>query len=112
MEFPNTTITINRGTEANDYGDTSDVGIATYTKVPALLIETTVRAYDPSTQTPRTAHQALCVLPSWQDVLDTDTVLDETTGFAYMVESVVRQQNYGYPTELVVQLTRISATGI
>jgi hypothetical protein len=98
MEIANCLITVCRGTEANAYGDLSDVGSVLYQHVPAAVTETTKTVFDPATQRPQTIRTSMCVLPSWADVLDSDTLQREDTGDFFMIESVQRQ-----PTLIGVQ---------
>jgi hypothetical protein len=98
MEIANCAVTIMRGTEANAYGDESDVGTPLYQHVPAAVTETSKTVFDPATQRPQTIRTSMCVLPSWADVLDSDTLQREDTGDFFMVESIQRQ-----PTLIGVQ---------
>lgn len=91
MELANTRITIMRGTSANAYGDLSDVGAPIYTGIPAAVNESSKQVFDPATQQPRTIRTSTCVVAGWVDVLDSDTILDETTGNAYMVQDIQAQ---------------------
>lgn len=91
MELANTTLTIMRGTEANAYGDLSDVGAPIYTGVPAAVVESSKVVFDPATQTPRTIRTSTCVVASWVDVLTSDTLLDESTGSYYMINDIQQQ---------------------
>lgn len=88
MELANTRLTIMRGTEANAYGDESDVGAALYTGVPAAVVESSKTVFDPATQTPRTIRTSTAVVAGWTDIVTSDTVMDESTGAYYMVQDI------------------------
>lgn len=88
MELANTRLTIMRGTTANSYGDLSDVGTPIYTGVPAAVTEASKVVFDPATQQPRTIRTLKAVVAGWTDVLDSDTILDEATGNAYMIQDI------------------------
>lgn len=105
MEIANCLITIMRGTEANVYGDETDVGTPLYQHVPAAVTETGKTVFDPATQRPQTIRASMCVLPSWTDVLDSDTLLREDTGDYFMIESIQRQPTLiGIPPDKILTL--------
>jgi hypothetical protein len=110
MEMANTLLTVMRGTSYNDAGDRLNVGTVLYEHLPAALIETSRGSYDQASQTRRTIRQQMCVVPDWADVNDDDTIMDETTGFFYMVESIEAQPSLGVPGD--VMLTLRSRSGI
>lgn len=91
MELANTTLTIMRGTQVDAYGSVSDVGAPIYTGIPAAINESSKTVFDPATQTPRTIRTSTCVVPGWVDVLDSDTLRDESTGSYYMIQDIERQ---------------------
>lgn len=88
MELANTRLTIMRGVEANPYGDLSDVGTPIYSGIPAAVTESSKQVWDPATQTPRTVRTSKCVVAGWVDVLDSDTLMDESTGNYYMINDI------------------------
>lgn len=105
LELANCTVTIMRGTEANVYGDESDVGTPLYEHVPAAVTETAKQVFDPATQRPQTIRTSMCVLPSWADVLDSDTIQREDTGDYFMIESIQRQPALiGIPPDIILTL--------
>lgn len=91
MEMANTRLTIMRGTQANAYGDESDVGTVLYEHVPAGVVESSKQVFDPATQTPRTVRTSTAVVAGWADVLTSDTVMDESTGNYYMINDIQLQ---------------------
>jgi hypothetical protein len=47
----------------------------------------------------------MCVLPSWADVLDSDTIQREDTGDFFMVQSIERQPMLiGAPPDIILTL--------
>lgn len=96
MRFWNRTITIMRGTVTNAYGDQSDVGTALHTGVQAALAETEQTYYDAATQRNQIIRGVECAVPHWVDVETTDTILDEATGYYYMIEGIREQPGIGY----------------
>lgn len=106
MELANTRITIMRGTTANAYGDLSDVGTPIYSGIPAAINESSKIVFDPATQTPRTVRTSKAVVPGWVDVLDSDTLRDESTGNYYMIQDIARQPTgaTGIAPELLLTL--------
>jgi hypothetical protein len=91
MELANTRLTIMRGTTVNAYGDESDVGSPIATGIPAAVTESSKQVWDPATQQPRTVRTSKCVVPGWVDVVNSDTLLDETTGNAFMIQDIQLQ---------------------
>ena len=91
MEIANCLIAIMRGTATNAYGDIDDVGTPLYQHVPAAVTETAKTVFDPATQRPQTIRTSKCVLPSWVDVLDSDTIQREDTQDFFMIEDIQRQ---------------------
>jgi hypothetical protein len=104
MELQTTTITIMRGTTANRFGDRTDVGTPLHAGVPAALVESSKQVFDRATQRPQTIRTITCVLPSWADVTDADTIRDESTGSYYMVQSIQVQPTLGPPPDLLLTL--------
>jgi hypothetical protein len=96
QRFWNRRVTIMRGTDANAYGDESDVGVPIYTGVPAALAETSQTAFDSASERQQIIRTVTCTVPNWADVLTTDTLRDETTGLYYMIESIEAQPGIGY----------------
>ncbi|GAB2695932.1 hypothetical protein GCM10010442_11940 [Kitasatospora kifunensis] len=96
LRFWNRTITIMRGTSANPYGDQSDVGIPMYSGVQAAIAETEQTVFDAATQRQQIIRAVTCTVPAWVDVLTTDTLQDELTGYFYMIESIESEPGIGY----------------
>jgi hypothetical protein len=91
MELANTRLTIMRGTAANAYGDLTDVGTPIYSGVPAAVVESSKVVLDPATQQPRTIRTSTAVVAGWVDVLNSDTIKDESTGNYYMIQDITLQ---------------------
>jgi hypothetical protein len=104
MELANTTLTVMRGTAANQFGDLTDVGTPIYTGLPAAVVESSKTTWDPATQTPRTIRTSKAVVPRWADILASDTLKDERTGDYYMIIDVTDQPSLGSPPDKLLTL--------
>ena len=111
LDLANCTVTIQRGTTVDAYGDVDDSLTPVYTGVPAAIVESAKTVTDPSSQTPRTIRTITCVMPSWADVLNTDTLRNEQNNQGYAVESVEAQPSLGYPPDTILILRRLTAAG-
>lgn len=110
-EVANTTVSIQRGTHTDAYGDVQDAGITILSGVPACLVETARQVFDPATQTPRTVRATTCVIPDWTAVTTADQVVDESTRNAYAIQEILRPPTLaGAPVDTVLTLKRV--TGI
>ena len=96
LRFFNRQISTFRGTVANAYGDESDVGTPYLTGVQAALAETTDTVFDAATQRQQTIRSVTCIVPNWADIIDTDTLQDEFTGFFYLIEAIQATPGIGY----------------
>jgi hypothetical protein len=113
LKFRNRLATTYRGTEANAYGDESDVGITYLTDVPVAIAETTDVVFDAATQRQQTVRSITAVFPAWADIIDTDTVQDTTTGYFYEIESMQARPGIGYyPADKIVSLRMRSGVSI
>lgn len=111
-EAANTTVSILRGTDVDEFGDIEDTGTPITAGIPAILLETVKTTTDPATQTPRTIRSATCHLPAWTEALNSDQILDESTGQKYSVADVDSPGILnGAPADLVLTLKRITFTG-
>lgn len=111
LPLANTKLSILRGTANDPYGDEIDAMVPYETDVPALLVETAESVFDPATQEPRTVRTAMCYVPPWLDVLNTDQVYDQLTGDTFMVIDIVAQpwRNPGGSRLTELKLRRVSA---
>lgn len=106
MELANTTLTVCRGTRANAWGDKTNVGTPLYTGIPAAVVESSKQVFDRAAQRFQTIRTSTCMVPTWADIVDTDTLIDETTGNAYMVESIEQQPTLGPPSDGKILILR------
>ena len=111
QEFANTSASILRGTTTDTYGDVTDAATLVGGDIPAAIVESSKVVTDPSSQTPRTIRAITCVMPGWADVLNTDRVQDQSTGYVYAIESVEAQPSLGYPADTVLTLRRLTGAG-
>ena len=110
--MPTTRLTIMRGTEVDDAGDESDVGIPIYQHVPAALVQASMQAFDPASSTRRTIRVSKALLPSWADVTDSDTIMDESTGSYFAIEDIQLQPTLGSPPDLLLTLRSVTGVSI
>ena len=120
---PNCIVTVCRGTTTDAYGDTVDSFLPYETGIPAELAEQTKNVFDPATQMPRTIRTVIAIVPSWLDVLDTDslqvtwnpaaavTSLAGTMPF-YEIRDVSLQPSLGSPPDIVLTLKERTAAGL
>ena len=109
-ENANTTATILRGTGQNQFGDTIDAQLPVMTGLPVTLLETGRNVQDPSTPTPRTIREITCIVPQYAGVIDTDRIMDESTGDTYIIISVTTPGTIiGAPVDTLCALKRITA---
>jgi len=104
MELANTTLSVLRGTTVNAYGDKTNVGNPLYTGIPAAVVEKSKQSFDRDTQRFQTIRTSMCVVPDWADILDTDTLMDESTGNFFMIEDIQTQPSLGVPPEKILTL--------
>jgi hypothetical protein len=110
-EVANTTATVLRGVTVTGYGDLQDDRKPLITGIPVSLIENAQIVSDPATQTPMIIRSSICMVPSWTGVLDSDQILDESTGDLYAVEDIVQPPTtIGAPADLKLLLRRLSST--
>ena len=112
QQLATTLITTRRGTTSSDYGDVTDAFETYLVSIPAALVEQSRIVFDPATQMPRTVRTFMCVVPSWADILDTDTIQDQTTGGLFEIQTLERQPSLGVPPDLILTLRERSAAGI
>lgn len=113
LKFRNRVLLTFRGTQANAYGDESDVGTPYLTGVPAALAETSQTVFDAASQRQQTIRSITCIVPAWADIIDTDTLQDTFTGFYYMIESLEARPGIGYyPADKILTLRLRSGVSI
>ncbi len=109
-ETANTSAAVYRGTAENQFGDQIDADIPVIQGLPVTLIETGKQVQDPSSSTPRTIRQVLCIVPDYAGISNTDRIYDEATGEVYIVIGVTRPPTLiGAPTDITLDLKRVSA---
>ena len=109
-ETVNTYASLLRGTGVNQFGDQVDAATPVITCLPVTLAETGKTVQDPSSATPRTIREVVCLVPQYAGVINTDRILDEGTGQVYIVISVTTPPTIiGAPVDTVLSLKRISA---
>ena len=96
LQFMNRQIAVLRGTAVDDLGDLSDVGAPLYTGIPAAIAEVSETVFDAATQRLSTIRSIKAAVPGWADVIASDTIQDEFTGFYYIVLSLEAEPGIGY----------------
>ena len=113
LQFQNRQISVYRGTTVTDLGDVSDVGAPLYTNLPAAIAEISETVYDFATQRPQTIRSIRCIMPGWVDVVASDTLQDQFTGFFYIVLSLEAEPGIGYyPPRKLLELRMRSGVSI
>src|ERR1700733_3055328 len=106
MELANTTLGVLRGTTVNDWGDRTNVGTPLYTGIPAAVVESSKQSFDRASQRLQTIRTITCAVPTWADILDTDTLMNEVSGDFYMVENITLQPTLGPPPDCKILTLR------
>ena len=113
LQFQNRQISVYRGTTVTDLGDRSDVGAPLYTNLPAAIAEVSETVYDFATQRPQTIRSIRCIMPGWADVIASDTLQDQFTGYFYIVLSLEAEPGIGYyPPRKLLELRMRSGVSI
>jgi hypothetical protein len=94
--FRNRLLTICRGFEINSRGDLTNVGVPLYRDIPASVAEESHETTDRASPVRRTIRIVTCKVDAWVDVQDDDTLIDQLTGYAYMIESMAEEPGIGY----------------
>lgn len=112
LKFRNRRINTYRGVAYDELGDPSDVGALHLTGVPVAIAETTDTVFDAATMRQQIVRTITCVAPNWADIIDSDTLQDEATGFFYIVESIEARPGPGYypPDKLLTLRMRSGVT--
>lgn len=111
--FRNRLMTICRGFDVNERGDKTNVGIPLHRDIPATLAEESHQTTDPTAPVQRTIRTVTCKMDAWVDVLDDDTLFDQFTLYAYMIEDMAEAPGIGfYPPEKVMTLRMRSGVSV
>ena len=109
----NRTCAVMRGTVSDDLGDLSDVGFPLYTGIPAALAEVSETVFDAATQRLSTIRSVKGIMPGWADVISSDTIQDEFTGWYYIVLSLEAEPGIGYyPPRKLLSLKERSGVNV
>lgn len=106
--WPTTTISILRGTTTTPEGDVVDSSTPLYTGVPASLMERSRLGIDQTTQDPQVYRFTVGRVAAGTDVLDTDRVLDETTGYIYSISDLGRLSSPVHTPDIRLDLKRLN----
>lgn len=106
IAFPNTWITVTRGTTTDTFGDTIASGTPVVQHEPAHLTEQRKRVFTEESPEPRIIRFTTCRLNQGVDVKAGDLIKDERTGVLYALDSFMTPGNPVYPTDMVMELKR------
>lgn len=113
-QVQNTLVSLYRaGTTTNGFGDVVDEpGEFPYMQhVPACLTERSQIVQDPATQEPMTVRAIQLLIPPWTNALESDQVMDESSGDIYSVQDIVKPPTtIGAPVDLLLTLRRVAAS--
>lgn len=113
LKFRNRSISVMRGTKVNAYGSKTNVGVPLYQGIPAAIAETQDQSFDPATQRMQIIRGLSAIVPAWADIIETDTLMDETTGYFYLVESIESRPSVGYyPPDKLLSLRMRSGVSV
>ena len=113
LQFQNRRLNVLRGTSVDDLGDASDVGVPLYTGIPAAIAEVSETVFDAATQRMSTIRSIKGIMPGWVDVVASDTLQDQFTGYFYIVLSLEAEPGIGYyPPRKLLELKMRSGVGI
>ena len=105
-----TRVTILRGRTVDDVGDSIDTNTVHRSGVIAALIEKNHTTWDAATQQRRTVRVIYLTLPSGTDVLTTDRIRDEETGYVYSIRELTQPNAVGIVPDLDLELVRVTST--
>lgn len=103
-------ISVLRGTTTNAYGDIvddPDNAQVVAAGVPAQIVVTNSRAYDPTSQQIRIVQSIAGIVQSDVDIVESDQLIDDQTGAIYAVESVTQEGGPGFTSDLELVLRRV-----
>jgi hypothetical protein len=106
MNAATTVVSILRGEETNDYGDTVDSQVAVASGIPAAIIESTRRVYLPAEGAHRIVRSFAARMPANTTVLKGDRLRDQRTGATYKIVDLHSQTSPTRILDVVVDLER------
>ena len=113
LRFRNRSLSVMRGTKISSYGSKTNTGTPLYRGIPAAIAETQDQAFDPASQRMQIIRGLSAIVPAWADIIETDTLMDETTGMFYLVESIQSRPSIGYyPPDKLLTLRERSGVSI
>jgi hypothetical protein len=106
LALATTTVTVYRGTTTDAYGDEQDTNTVVHTRIPASIAEQTRRTTTRDDPTPRVIRYVVGRVTAGTDITDQDRLLDERTGFVYIVEAVSSMTSAAVAADLRLELRR------
>jgi len=108
MFHANTTATVFRGTDTDEYGDTVDVDTVVHSGVRMSIIEQARRVFVPADNQDRVIRFTRGRAPSDITILEGDRIRDERNNLTYIVEAVVNPGSPYTDGDTRVDLKRVS----
>lgn len=102
----NTTVTILRGSEVDEYGDEVDDDTEVATGVRASLLERTVTDLDRNTGGTRQLRRVTGRVGTQVDVREGDRIRDEQTGDIYAVDTLTKPTGFTHVSSIRLGLDR------
>lgn len=108
----NCTVSVLRGSETDDYGDTADTGNVVADRVPASILETVRRTTRRADDRAQTVLYFTGRVDPRVDVRQNDRLRDERTGAVYLVTSLSRVGNPVTVNDSRLDLERVSVGSV
>lgn len=107
--LPTTTVSVYRGESTDDYGDPApDNTTPAATGVPASVLESSQRKFDPASQRLTLIEQYTVRIRGHVSMREQDRIRDEVTGQWYLAKEISRPQNFlGRKTDNRITATRV-----
>ena len=87
-----TTVSVQRGTGVDSFGDPIDNATVVASGVPVAIVEDSQRKWLPNEQRETLIEQYTIRARPNVDIVENDRLVDEREGFVYQVRDVIRQQ--------------------
>jgi hypothetical protein len=108
MFHANTTATVYRGTDTDEYGDTIDTNTIVYSGVRMSIIEQARRVFVPADNQDRVIRYARGRAPSHIIIIEGDRIHDERENLTYIVEAAVNPGSPYTDGDTRLDLKRVS----
>jgi hypothetical protein len=110
--IPNTTVTVRRGIEADEFGDVRDSDTVWARGIPAAISEIRQRTYLPVEQRGGVSEEFLIRLRPDTDIVEQDRLTDESNDTVYQVQTVSSSPNLVGKPDVRATAIRISTHSV